>query len=250
MTAARVALFSHRGAVRAVNEDSAAVSGLVLVGDLERPVELTVPAPDPCMVAIADGMGGHVGGRRASRLALWSLLADPSATDGEEGIRGAVARAAATVERDGAAQPEHERAGTTLVALVIQRDWTRALVANVGDSAAFVLLGDRLVQASVDDVPAASGAGGAITQCLGAGCPAPDCHIREVDLSVHRRLLLCSDGLTDAVDRADLAAILGGGAPVHDVAARLLSAALTAGARDNVSAAVVDLPAADAEARR
>ena len=46
------------------------------------------------------------------------------------------------------------------------------------------------------------------------------------------RLLLCSDGLTDRVDDATIAAALGDAQPSADVAQKLLQCALDAGGRD------------------
>jgi protein phosphatase len=60
-------------------------------------------------------------------------------------------------------------------------------------------------------------------------------------------MLLCSDGLSDALPADRLGAILRVGPP-DGAAANLLEAALAAGAPDNVSLVVIDLDPADSEA--
>ena len=52
------------------------------------------------------------------------------------------------------------------------------------------------------------------------------------------RLLLCSDGLTDCVDDATIAATLDGALPSSEACQRLLQLALDGGGRDNITAIV------------
>ena len=54
------------------------------------------------------------------------------------------------------------------------------------------------------------------------------------------RFMLCSDGLSDVVDHATLAAALGEGEPQESVA-RLIELALENRTRDNVTAIVADV---------
>ena len=74
-----------------------------------------------------------------------------------------------------------------------------------------------------------------LTRAIGAPGPAP-----EIDKVTGRaepgdRFLLCSDGLFKALDSAAIAPLVARKAP----AAALISAALSAGARDNITAVVV-----------
>jgi protein phosphatase len=60
------------------------------------------------------------------------------------------------------------------------------------------------------------------------------------------RLLLCSDGLSDALDDAAIAELLVRHPGPEECADRLVAAALAAGARDNVSVIVADVAAVPA----
>ncbi len=126
-----VAVFARRSPTKeTVNEDS------VLVADF---------APDRTVLAVADGIGGHAAGERASRQAVESLV---------EGLDAALARGAGL--RDGvldgfdAAEKAITAlgigAGTTLCVVVLERDPDRGTIQvrtyNVGDSAA-LLCGQR-----------------------------------------------------------------------------------------------------------
>src|SRR4051812_41676146 len=97
------------------------------------------------LYAVADGMGGHQGGERASRMALDVLQAEiagarQSGSLGDKSGNGTPARALEkATHRAGeqifsAAQADSEYAGmgTTLTALLVHRD--RAYLAHVGDS--------------------------------------------------------------------------------------------------------------------
>jgi protein phosphatase len=61
-------------------------------------------------------------------------------------------------------------------------------------------------------------------------------HLREFELQGGETLLLCSDGLHNVVDDAELSRILATDDPLPDVGARLIEAALAGGSRDNVTA--------------
>jgi PPM family protein phosphatase len=70
----------------------------------------------------------------------------------------------------------------------------------------------------------------------------------EIDLEVHDHealvgdiFLLCSDGLTDMLDDAAIAAHLGAGKPLEETVSVLVDAANEAGGRDNISALLVQV---------
>jgi serine/threonine protein phosphatase PrpC len=65
-------------------------------------------------------------------------------------------------------------------------------------------------------------------------------HTHTLGARAGDRLLICSDGLSDVLTPPELAAELALGTP-REAAARLVEAALAAGAHDNVSAVVADV---------
>ena len=76
--------------------------------------------------------------------------------------------------------------------------------------------------------------------CLGSpGKPVVDT-VGPLLMQSGDRLLLCSDGLSDVVDDATIAATLQDGSRAH-CAQRLIDLALAAGGRDNISAIVADV---------
>ncbi len=233
----RIAAVSHRGLVRAANEDVVGVDGWVLVGHEAAPLEIRVrPGERGAVLAIADGMGGHRGGADAARVALTALFA---AEGGD--VAAVVASAAEAVRTRAAASPDLAGMGTTLVGVRVLPDGAAEFF-NVGDSRAYRALEGYLAQVSVDDrpVPALPADRGVVTQHLGGDrVVALDPHVLHVPLDAGDRVLLCSDGLHDMVDDGAIADCLG--RPLTDAAQALLDAALDAGGEDNVSIVVADL---------
>lgn len=234
--AVELAAVTDKGSVRAENQDAVAL--------------LDLESATGCALLVADGMGGHPDGRLAALVAT-------SATG--DHLRRAEEPAAALVDAVAAAnqgilaraRPDDlgRTLGTTLVAAVILGG--RATVANVGDSRAYLVRGGQATQISVDHswVAEQVRAGllsaeeaqhhprrSRITRALLGEPVEPD--LFEVNLRPGDVLLLCSDGLWEAVLPEDMAALLGGEGPIEEKAAGLVDAALRAGSTDNVSAAV------------
>jgi serine/threonine protein phosphatase PrpC len=100
-----------------------------------------VALEDPDLFAVADGMGGHVGGEVAARVAVDTLRAAFQRQPTVEGLRRAVAEANRAVWRQGQTERGLRGMGTTLTvtALVSAEDGREVIaLANVGDSRAYV----------------------------------------------------------------------------------------------------------------
>jgi protein phosphatase len=81
-----------------------------------------------------------------------------------------------------------------------------------------------------------------VTRHVGMAAPAsPDVH--GVDLQPDDRVLLCTDGLHDAVDDASLAAILAAHPDPPEACAALIDSAHRVGSPGNVTALLIDIPA-------
>lgn len=228
-----VAVATDVGRLRRRNEDHAVVADRVVGGERDRAV---TAVPPPLLVAVADGLGGHPGGDVASRVVADRLAAAEVPTS-QQAVADLFDELQAAVhdrmEQDAALRGM----GSTLVTVVVTPDG-QALVGNAGDSPAFIV-GDRLTEVTVADRDPF----GAITQCLGGGL-APqgiDPHVELLD--GHGRLLLCSDGLSDVVAGAEILRAADAGIEPGAAADRLVDLALEAGAPDNVTVAIVDLPA-------
>jgi len=79
-----------------------------------------------------------------------------------------------------------------------------------------------------------------LTRALGTGDP-PEPEYWLLPAGLTDRLLICTDGLTREVGDDELARVLAETADPQDAAAHLVRLALEHGARDNVSAVVVDV---------
>jgi hypothetical protein len=161
-------------------------------------------------------------------------------------------------------EPGLEGMGTTLVAAAVVGSGpaARVLVANVGDSRAYLLRHGALRQLTEDHSVAAElvrlgrleeGEGQehpgrhVLTRALGVDREvAPD--LIEVEAEPGDRLLLCSDGLSNELDDDQILALLRVGEP-SDAARSLVAAANAHGGLDNVTAVVADVvddePASD-----
>lgn len=230
---------THIGSVRDRNEDSYGATGL-LVSRSDGEVVATEIVGEPCLAVIADGLGGHPCGDRASRLAVEHLLA-AKPTSSDELV-------SALHEANELIYADMERAdgcvgmGTTIAAVLA--DQGGLTVANVGDSAVFEFHDGRLHQLSVDDVPAGSDAlpglpSARVTQTLGgkARLSAIGAHVHEDSVDTERCFLLCTDGLTNFVPRAQIAEALALSEPA--AVEGLLSLAIAAGGLDNITIAIL-----------
>jgi len=242
MTAVRIFAATHTGSVRRGNEDAYGATSLI-ASRVDGDVVSAVVSNEACLIVIADGLGGHPCGEVASQLAVDRLLeAKPmdalSLVDAVHASNESIV--AAMSHDDGSIGM-----GTTVAAVLVHE--AGLAVVNVGDSAVFEFVDDRLVQLSTDDVPVGRTSlpgvpSSIVTQTLGGGreLVAVEPHLYEDDLASTRRLLLCTDGLTNFVPREQIA----DGVRRHDGedAVRVLIAlALAAGGPDNITCAVVDI---------
>ena len=211
----------------------------------------------PQIYAVADGMGGHAAGEVASGLvadALSVLASLPSLE--REDVLSAVLRVNDDIllrnrELEGTA-----RMGTTVcgAALLDSKGDGAVLIFNVGDSRAYLLRAGVLTQVTVDHsvVQELIDAGeikpfaarthsqrNVVTRVVGGEA---DLVVDTFDIDARDgdRLLICSDGVTGELTDDDLAGIMR--IPNRDDAVeRLLDAAISAGTRDNATAAIVDV---------
>lgn len=210
---------------------------------------------------VADGMGGHEAGEVASAavVAEFARLVGRPSLDVDT-VRTTFARARRRV----AEIDEGGNAGTTLTGAVIAEIDGGAywLVLNIGDSRTYRLSGGELEQVSVDHsvVQELVDAGqldpeeaeidrrrNVITRAIGGGSEAdPDFWL--IPAETGDRLLVCSDGLSNELDRVRMHDILKTVADPEDAATVLVREAVDHGGRDNVTAVVVDVVAVHAEA--
>src|SRR5579864_4475447 len=209
-----------------------------------------------CALLLADGMGGHADGAIAAYLAVHGAgTVLRSSGEPHRALADAVAEANEAIARHRALRGGTVT-GTTLVAAVVGGG--RASVANVGDSRAYLLRGDTLVQLTVDHSWVAEQVrAGQLAPAAVASHPHRSLLTRaltgdpvEVDLfttevAAGDVVLLCSDGLWDVLaDDHVRDLLLDAARPLDALGADLCEAALAAGATDNVTAILCRVSAA------
>jgi protein phosphatase len=228
---------SHVGLVRAGNEDSGYAGARLAV--------------------VADGMGGHAAGEVASQIAV-EVLARLDDALPDEPLESLLRRSLDDADRRVADQvaedPDLAGMGTTVTAVL--SDGERLVLAQIGDSRAYLLSGGRFRQLSHDQtfVQSLIDKGrltedeaehhpqrNVILQAVdGQGGLEPD--LTPLDLAEGDRLLLCSDGLSGYVAQERIAETAA--EPDAERAAEaLLELALREGGPDNITVVVADVVA-------
>jgi len=201
------------------------------------------------IAAVADGMGGHIGGEVASGIAI-STVADSDHLTPEETLH-----AANLAVIDGILDnPRLAGMGTTLT-LASFGDQGALTVAHVGDSRAYLARDGTIEQLTTDhSMVAELVAAGEITPAQAKVHPYRSVITRavglerniEVDvldkpLEVGDRVLLCSDGLTSMLDDTNISAVLAKGDDVAATVWELVDAANAAGGEDNITVVLIDV---------
>jgi len=243
---------THPGKVRENNEDA---FGTVLDWRVKLGLSDEVLQQRGHLFAVADGMGGHAAGEVASKMAIETLFTEYY-TGEWTGPKASLARAieAANQAIFEAAQANAQMGGmgTTLVAALYQPEqW---LIANVGDSRAYLFRAGKIKQVTRDhswvaeqvnsgilteDEAAHHPLRNVITRSLG-GEPQVKVDFFSLDARPGDIVLLCSDGLSNIVSEEEMHGILQAYA-LDEAAERLLELALERGAPDNVTFALVQL---------
>ena len=223
----------HRGLVKEDNQDLFFVKGF---------------DDGSILLAVADGLGGMVDGKRAAEMAKESLddfnpECQSVEAHIEELLQEANRRIMQTVERE----PELEGMGTTMTAAFVRNG--TACWAHVGDSRLYLFREHELHQVTEDDTMAGfllsegeinkeeariHPGGNFIFQCIGGfgefEADTGNFEVREGDL-----LFLSTDGLHDEVPEERIVYILGSDIDLQAKLEALVSEALAAGGRDNLA---------------
>ncbi|CCY79214.1 protein phosphatase 2C [Mycoplasma sp. CAG:877] len=213
------------------------------------------------LMAIADGMGGHSAGEVASSIAIGYLGKHFKETffhlnkiSAINWIRDSVDTINTLIFQHEKTHPESKGMGTTLVLAVYTKDYL--LFGNVGDSSGFVLKDNELRKVTYDHtlVNLLVSAGeltkeeasihpkkNVLMKALGAALNV-DVDIFECDMDMNiREVLLCSDGLTNMLDREQIEKVLLGEGSVEEKVERLIRKANNRGGTDNISVAYLTL---------
>jgi serine/threonine protein phosphatase PrpC len=225
--------------------------------DFYEPDEEPLLAARGSVYLVCDGMGGHNAGQIASELAAKQFLHAYYHLGGtaQEAARHAILQAHHYIAEMASKIPSRYGMGTTLTALILKQD--EGILAHVGDSRCYRLREGAFEQLSRDHTLVAHlAAQGILTpeqakyhpqrnvirQAVGVADPSeplePD--IETFALQAGDLYLLCSDGLTDMVDDAEIEAIVREEPPTR-AAWRLVDRALANGGRDNITVVLLHI---------
>lgn len=238
---------TDRGRRRARNEDAV----------------LVLPASR--VYAVADGMGGHVAGNVASRLATETLASEferaPSPRIGAPALArrfiSAFDAVNAAILRHASARPSYAGMGTTLTAIAPLVASPQCIISHIGDSRAYRFRAGSLVQLTRDHTwvqqqvdagmltplearhhPVSS----VLSRVLGTSAVGPP-DTFTADVIAGDVFMLCSDGLTNMLDDLELRGLLAESLPVDAMVARLVDVANARGGDDNISVVLLQCAA-------
>jgi len=263
------------GKVRQANEDQFLVAELtkamrVWQTSLSEP-KFQVGEERAHLFLVADGMGGHQAGERASALAVAAIeqftlnsfkwFFGSAGTEVKRVLaqfQSAFGQADARIAEEAAVHPELSGMGTTVT--MAFHLGAQLCVVHVGDSRAYLYRDGELHQLTQDhtlmaamvrsgalrpDQVAAHPLRHVVTDVVGGSELGVKVEARALELQAGDRLLLCSDGLTEMVTNEEIAATLAAEPAPETAAKTLLARALEGVAGDNITLVVARFDPAD-----
>lgn len=206
------------------------------------------------LLVVADGMGGAAAGAVASEMAVMTLRDELAQRANMESIslrlKEAVENTNRRIWERAQRHPELRGMGTTLTAAIISNGL--AYIAQVGDSRAYLLRGDKITQITKDQslVQQWLDAGildaeearihpcrNFLTQSLGVD-PAVNVALTEFPLFRNDYLLLCSDGLSNKISPQEMWQALEKSNSISETCRKLIDDANHRGGEDNITVIV------------
>jgi len=224
--------------------------------------------PESLLCILCDGVGGHLGGETASRLAVDQITAEIEATDGSSPLvqlSNAIQSASELVWKT--AQESAELRGMATTAACAWIFGKRLFIANVGDSRIYLIRKGRAHQISVDHTWLQDALeAGLITRAdfkghpnahvikryVGSETPPevdsrlmfgehPEKNLQGMMLEAGDQLFLCSDGISDLVQENEIVTLLKN-SNLDSALEAMKLLVYQRGANDNLSMIVVNIP--------
>ncbi len=226
------------------------------------------------LFVVADGMGGHVAGEVAARVAVeelerfvtstrntepsdaWPVLFDP--TLGQNGNRLSAGMTEANHQIAAQIKRDENLQGMATTAVAVLANEKPPALAHVGDSRAYLLRDKKFSRLTRDHswVEEQMRAGALtpevardhpwqniVTRAL-TGTPGLEVEVAEnFQLDLADRLLLCSDGLTTVLSDEAIATVLTGDLGLQNVCEELIRQANEQGGPDNITVVLIDVDA-------
>lgn len=216
--------------------------------------------PNGDVFVMCDGMGGHVGGKQASSMAvdcILDYLQKEEYQDKQRGLVDAIQFANKQILGYADEYPEFTGMGTTVCVLLIKGD--EVFIAHVGDSRIYLYLGKEqqlhritkdhsyvqtLVDAGkiTDDEAEHHPQKNRILKALGGNLQVtPDVNMDPIKPKKGDIFLLCSDGLSGMIQDGVMESVLSQETGLNQKGNQLVDIALNNGGVDNITAQLVEV---------
>ncbi len=214
------------------------------------------------LLLVADGMGGHAGGKEASKLAIetivgyalntlpWFFSLDPNKEKLKEQLKKSLELCHNNVEAAGKSSGQRKMGTTLTMAYVL---WPTLYVIHAGDSRCYLYHSSDLDQMTTDHTVAnklveegvmsqkeaeESRFNDVLHNAIGVKSGKFIAEFSQIKLNFGDTLLLCSDGLTKHVTKERIAQFLKTNTSAEYTCQKLIDAANAEGGTDNITAVV------------
>ncbi|MFK7769061.1 MAG: PP2C family serine/threonine-protein phosphatase [Mariniblastus sp.] len=222
------------------------------------------------LLLVADGLGGHESGERASTLAVdgvanyilntmdWFFrVNEKNEVEFESELKDAFRHSQSILDAESEAIPQRRGMATTLTLAYI--DWPKLYVVHVGDTRCYHIRGEAINCRTTDhtiaeltkstiggsekdsksldegDTKPHNPMGHALWNVIGGSDRSLDPQITKSELVLGDSLLLCSDGLTRYVPDKELLSLVSQDVPSKEICDQLIAMANERGGRDNIT---------------
>lgn len=210
----------------------------------------------PNLFLVADGMGGHAGGRYASSKAVATVLKEINELLIEQPVQileHAIQKANHQILEEASTMEHMTGMGTTMVAATVVDQVL--YTANVGDSRLYIVNENRIRQITKDhslveemirigeldrEIAKHHPDKNVITRAIGA-MDELKIDFFEIPVETGDTILMCSDGLSNMVDDSQIVAILTSQNHIKEKVEQLVQAANENGGEDNITVIVIEL---------
>lgn len=266
---------TDRGLKRENNQDAfliARLSKSMLVGSNSLGIEpgsRLFGGVRGCLMLVADGMGGHAGGERASRMAIDYLIdrllnnvhwlfrfSREAEIDFTDSLQKLLRDAHHEIQSEGRRDRSVSGMGTTLTMAYVV--WPNLYVLHAGDSRCYLIREGQVEQLTTDHTMAHRlvEAGGisphdaalsrwsnVLWNVLGGKSQGElEAEVRQVKLQAGDQILICSDGLHRYLDHAAIVQTLGASGSCQQSCHDFIRLANRSGGDDNVTVIVAQVP--------
>jgi len=208
----------------------------------------------PNLYIVADGMGGHKAGDKASSFAVEEFVKFIQEAEEEHPLvlmKNAMTYVNEALFGLASSKPEYEGMGTTFVAAVVSED--DMYLMNIGDSRLYIL-SDKLTQISLDhSLVEELFRNGQLTKEEVKNHPQKNVITRAVGVDTKvkadyfqvamedvKSVLLCSDGLTNMITEQTIKYVLENTKSLQKAAEALIGLANDNGGLDNISVVIIE----------